>query len=54
MQAVLLVHATLARNENDWVAAALAGIPAANPVTSATAASAGPAALAATCPFLIR
>jgi hypothetical protein len=54
MQAVLPVHDTLARNECGPVLAARAGVPAANPVTSATAASAAPAALAATCPFLIR
>jgi len=54
MQAVLLMHDTLASQENDRVAVALAGVPAARPVASTAAASAGPAALAAGSPFLIR
>jgi hypothetical protein len=53
MQAVLLVHETLARKECGWLAA-LAGASAARPAASATAASAGPATLAARSPFLIR
>jgi hypothetical protein len=54
MQAVLLVHDTLASQESDWVAAALACVPAVSPATSAAAANAGPATLAARSPFLIR
>src|SRR6516164_11476377 len=49
IQAVLLVHDTPARNEAGSASAALAGVPAANPVISASAASTGPAAAAAAC-----